>query len=97
MTIGQIQDLQRKNIYQDKNGNYVGGAMGKYQIVSGTLQGLINRGVVSKNDMFDQETQDKMAMSLIGNAYDSYKSGKITADQLQNKVSGIWAGVPNTK
>ena len=34
MTIKEIQDLQRKNIYKDKNGNYVGGAMGKYQIVS---------------------------------------------------------------
>ena len=33
----------------------------------------------------------------MGNSYADYKAGKITADQLQNKVSGIWAGVPNTK
>lgn len=97
MTIAQIQDLQRGSIYKDKNGNWVGGAMGKYQIVSGTLQGLINRGVVKPTDMFDEATQDKMAMALIGNSYADYKAGKITADQLQNKVSGIWAWVPNTK
>lgn len=97
MTINQIQDLQRKNIYQDKNGNYVGGAMGKYQIVSGTLNWLKQRLGLTGNELFDEEMQDKMAMSLIGNSYADYQAGKITADQLQNKVSGIWAGVPNTK
>jgi len=97
MTIKEIQDLQRKNIYQDKNGNWVGGAMGKYQIVSWTLQWLINLGVVKPTDYFDAETQDKMAMALLGNSYADYQAGKITADQLQNKVSGIWAWVPNIK
>ena len=42
-------------------------------------------------DYFDAETQDKMAMALLGNSYADYQAGKITADQLQNKVSGIWA------
>ena len=43
MTINQVQALQQKNIHKDANGNYVGGAIGKYQIVSGTLNGLKQR------------------------------------------------------
>ncbi len=65
MTVKEVQDLQKKRIYQDKNGNWVGGAMGKYQVVSGTLNGLIQRGVVKPTDLFDEETQDKIAMSLM--------------------------------
>jgi conjugal transfer mating pair stabilization protein TraG len=65
--------------------------MGKYQIVSGTLNGLKQRLGLTGDELFDSEMQDKMAMSLMGNSYTDYQTGKISADQLQNKVSGIWA------
>lgn len=95
MTINQIQDLQKKSVYKDKNGNYVGWAMWKYQIVTGTLNWLKQRLWLTGNELFDEAMQDKMAMALIGSSYDDYQAGKITAEQLQKKVSGIWAWVPN--
>jgi len=40
-------------------------AAGRYQIIPGTLKGLVNQGVVSKDDKFNAATQDKLATSLI--------------------------------
>jgi hypothetical protein len=39
-------------------------AAGKYQIIPTTLAGLVNRGVVSVDDIFNEKTQDKLGQAL---------------------------------
>lgn len=97
MTLKEIQDLQRRSIYKDKNWNYVWWAMWKYQIVTGTLNNLIKSMGLTWNEKFTPELQDKMAKQLLWDAYGKYQRGEISASQLQNKVSGIWMGVANSK
>lgn len=95
MTLKQVQDLQKKNIYKDKNWNYVGWAMWKYQIVSWTLNGLIKRMWLTGNEKFSPELQDQMAMSLIWSSWNKFQNWEITPQQFQKKIAWIWAWVPD--
>jgi muramidase (phage lysozyme) len=56
MTVGDVMKLQKdKKVF----------AAGKYQIIPTTLEGLIKDGVAKKEDIFNAETQDKLAKELI--------------------------------
>lgn len=96
MTIGQIRDLQRQML-QSPNNRWNSSALGRYQIVGKTLQGLIDRGVVSLNDKFDEATQDKLAKVLIEDSgYSAWKSGKMSDAEFSRNLSGQWASLANT-
>lgn len=56
MTVGEVMDLQAQGRLH---------AAGRYQIIGKTLKGLVDQGVVSRNDMFDAATQDKLGIALI--------------------------------
>jgi hypothetical protein len=71
-------------------------AAGRYQIIPGTLQGLVKAGVVGPGDKFDETTQDKLGRGLLERAgLSSFKSGKITAQDFQNNISKTWGAVGN--
>ena len=56
MSVGEVMKMQDdKKVF----------AAGKYQIIPSTLKGLVDSGVVSKEDKFDAATQDKLANELI--------------------------------
>lgn len=74
MTLNQIRDLQRHMLsyeenrmtHRDVNGRPAGSsALGKYQIVGQTLQGLMKEMGLSGNELFDEKMQDRMAMHLL--------------------------------
>jgi hypothetical protein len=70
-------------------------AVGKYQIIQGTLQGLLKRGVVSPDEKFNASTQDKLATALMqGRGLDQYKAGKIPADAFADSLAKEWASLP---
>jgi hypothetical protein len=90
MTVKEIRELQDKMRtpenrarYRDAAGNPAGSsAIGAPQIVSTTLDRLINEGVVSPNDKFDEATQNKIITTL--------------ATQRGNDVEGLrqeWQGL----
>ncbi|MBX5130828.1 tape measure protein [Rhizobium lentis] len=70
MTLNQVRDLQRYMLsnpgnrakYGDGKGS---SALGKYQIVGQTLEGLIKEMGLSGNELFDEKMQDQMAMRLL--------------------------------
>ena len=49
MTVGEIMDAQRGNLH----------AVGKYQIIPGTMKEFVKDTGISRNDVFNEETQDK--------------------------------------
>lgn len=87
MTINEVIDYSRSL------GN--SGAAGRYQIIPGTLEGLRDKGYVKGDDIFNAETQDKLAIELIkGRGLNKYLKGTITADEFADNLSKEWAGLP---
>lgn len=73
-----------------------GGAVGRYQIVTKTLRGLVSEMGLSGSETFSPQLQDQMAIHLLKRrGLDSFKEGKISASQFQNNLSMEWAGLPN--
>lgn len=73
MTLNEILQLQRMMLsnpmnratYKDKDGNAVGSsAIGRYQIVSKTLRNLMMQHGLTGNELYNEEMQDFLAMSL---------------------------------
>lgn len=92
MTIKEVLDLQTS---MARSGKHESTAVGKYQIIKKTLQGLVNSRVVSLDDVFNSATQDKLAMALMKQrGLDSYKAKKISADQFADNLSMEWASLP---
>jgi murein DD-endopeptidase MepM/ murein hydrolase activator NlpD len=65
MTVSEIMDRQNKN--KNYSGpNSVGiFAAGRYQIIPDTLKDMVNKGIISKSDIFNEQTQDKAGLYLI--------------------------------
>ncbi len=101
MTIDEVFDVQGEMLAAQKtNGvpsTHRSSAIGRYQFISKTLRGLVNKmGVDPAKQQFTEEFQDKLAIELMKEVgYDKYISGKLTAKQFMKKLSTKWAGIPN--
>jgi muramidase (phage lysozyme) len=70
-------------------------AVGKYQIIRGTLQDLVKSGAVSMNDVFSPATQDRLAITLLNRrGYQRYLQGNMSVDQFADRVAMEWASFP---
>ena len=86
MTVGEVMAAQARKEFV---------AAGKYQIIPDTLKGLVDKKIVSKDDTFNKETQDKLATALIDEALK--RAGTDTKKQ-QYELARIFAAIadPNT-
>lgn len=105
MTLNQVRELQRQMLANPANrakyGNGLGSsALGKYQIVGKTLQGLMEEMGLSGNELFDEKMQDAMAMRLLNrrlasgqgieglrNEWTSLKN--VSPEVIQNALNGM--------
>ena len=93
MKIGEIRSLQ------DKGALF---AAGKFQIIPQTLQDAINKGVVGLNDLYNQDTQDKLFDYLLSRRPKALKyingDPGVTRDEAITELAKEWAalGVPGT-
>jgi muramidase (phage lysozyme) len=91
MTIRDVLNFQNNMIAQGHEST----AVGKYQIIQKTLQGLLSQGVVSPNETFSPGTQDKLAVALLNQVgWSRFQNGKMSADQMADAIARIWAGFP---
>ncbi|MBY3231882.1 tape measure protein [Rhizobium laguerreae] len=113
MTLKQVRDLQRKMLSNPANRAKYGdgkgsSALGKYQIVGQTLQGLMEEMGLSGDEMFDEKMQDQMAMRLlnrrlgsgegIGGLRKEWTSLKnVSDDVIQNALNGASNGPTREK
>jgi muramidase (phage lysozyme) len=72
------------------NGIY---AAGRYQFIPGTLRGLVNRGVVSPNDTFNQQTQDKLAVTYLRDRTGKFWAGQASAASYVSGLGNAWHGL----
>jgi hypothetical protein len=96
MTVGEIMDKGAKpnDDAAKRKQNGLIFAAGRYQIVPETLKGLVKQGVVSKEDKFNEETQDKLGTALIKGtgALKLAESGDY--EGAQNALAKTWAAIP---
>lgn len=104
MTFGEVKQFQKDTLReQASRGIPVGSrssAVGKYQMMSGTLPTMMQQAGLSDDDKFSPENQDKLGMALLNEnkavGFDAWKSGKATDAQFQNYVASKWALFQNT-
>jgi len=70
-------------------------AVGRYQIIRGTLRGLVSQRVLSINETFDAEAQDRAGVALMEEkGLSRYQSGQISEEAFAQGLSKTWAGLP---
>lgn len=87
MTVREVLNYQKGML---RAGN-ASSAAGKYQIVSKTLKGLVDKGHVTLDDKFDEATQDKLANILLeGRGYKDYLEGRKPLRELMAALGKEW-------
>lgn len=94
MTVGEIMEKQRGSV---KSGREIFAA-GRYQIIPDTMKRAVALAGISKDAIFNKETQDKLGMALIQgrkhlNDYLTGKSNDIRAAQID--ASEEWSSFPH--
>lgn len=91
MTIAQVMNWQSNFIAQ----GHASSAVGRYQIISTTLAGLVDRGVVEANQKFDEATQDKLAIALLERRGSvAYVKKELTPQEFAANIAKEWAALP---
>lgn len=107
MSLDEVRKFQTKQIGATKGkipGTDLGsGAVGKYQFVRTTLDGLIKRmkkkGLLTGKENFSPEVQDKVFkfMLLHDAGGKDFLEGKISSKKFQDKLASKWASIPDSK
>ena len=91
MTIRQVRDWQRAYIAHGAASS----AVGKYQIIDTTLDGLVTRLKLSPDTKFDHATQDALAVALIERRGSiDYINKQLSQSQLAANLAQEWASLP---
>ena len=70
-------------------------AVGRYQIISTTLNSLMRELSLDPNQKFDQKMQDRMAIALLERRGSSaYVNNELTAEELAASLAKEWAALP---
>jgi hypothetical protein len=91
MTLAEILTFQAGMISRGHEST----AVGRYQIIKKTLEGLIAQGAANLNEKFSPGTQDKLAIALLNRrGYQRYLQGNMSADQFADRLAMEWASFP---
>jgi muramidase (phage lysozyme) len=91
MTVGELLEYQRKIV----NAGAKGSAAGKYQIVPKTLQDLLDKNVVSRDEKFSPAVQDRLGLYLLKRrGLDEFQAGKLPIEQFADNLSKEFAAFP---
>lgn len=92
MTISEVQAWQAKHI---KNGS-PSSAVGRYQIISTTLNSLVDElGVNATTTLYNEQMQDTMAAALLERrGIIDYVNTDISKEVFAHNLSMEWAGLP---
>ncbi len=94
MTVNEVRDLQRDMLRHPDN-KWNSSAVGRYQIVGKTLDGLKSSMGLTGNELFSPSLQDRMADKLIdGRGYNKWQSGSMSTSTFMNGLSSEWASLP---
>lgn len=70
-------------------------AVGKYQIIQGTLRGAMKEMGLKGDEKFDPQMQDRIAMHLLQKrGLGQFQRGEISEREFQRRLSQEWASLP---
>ena len=91
MTIKEVIAWQERRIAAGSPSS----AVGRYQIINNTLEGLVREMKLSGNEVFDRDMQDRMAIRLMERrGLHAFLEGRIGIDRMMRNLSQEWAGLP---
>jgi len=97
MTIRQIlveQDNHRahqRSVWRKNTSS----AFWRYQVMGYSLDDKIKEGVVKLDDIFNEATQDKIAIAFLNQKWlQSFLSGRISRDKFQKRIAWTWRSLP---
>ncbi len=91
MTVDEVMQWQANFIA----GGNPSSAVGRYQIISTTLSGLVRELGINTNEKFDQAMQDKMAIALLERrGGEDYINDDITPEEFAANLAKEWAALP---
>lgn len=94
MTLGEV--LKAQTFMKKSGGKST--AVGRYQFVQKTLQGLMRNMGLDKETVFTPALQDRMALELMkARGLDKFREGKMSSTQFATNLSKKWASLPNPK
>ena len=99
LTIGEVKQVQQMMLDNQKKAGIPkerrSSAIGKYQLISGTLDDLLKKNKnISDDAVFSEELQDKLGIQKLDDrGYDKWLSGKISDEQFQKNISKEWASI----
>lgn len=93
MSIAEVMQWQDSYIRQGSPSS----AVGRYQIIDKTLEGLVNELKLDKSQKFDPNTQDKMAITLLERrGSKQYANNELSAEEFAANLAKEWAALPKT-
>lgn len=91
MSISEVMQWQANYIRQGSPSS----AVGRYQIVNTTLDGLVRRLDIDTGQKFDQAMQDKLAIALLERrGAEAYINKELTLDEFAANLAKEWAALP---
>ena len=91
MTVGEVLDWQKQFVAQGNPSS----AVGRYQFIDSTLQGLVWQLKIDENTKFDEALQDRLAVALLERrGIRDYANDKISREEFAHNLSKEWAALP---
>ena len=91
MTIAEVQQWQQDFVGKGSPSS----AVGRYQIISTTLDGLVNELAIEPSQKFDPPTQDMMAIALLERrGADAYVNKELSSEEFAANLAKEWAALP---
>lgn len=92
MSIGEVLAWQEEYVAGGSPSN----AVGKYQFIRPTLEGLVRQLEVDHNQTFNEALQDQLAVALLERrGVEEFVDKKITREEFAHNLSKEWAALPN--
>lgn len=93
MSVADVMKWQKDYVAK---GNY-SSAVGRYQIINTTLDGLVRRLAIDTSQKFDKTMQDKLAAALLERrGAENYVNKELTKEQFAANLAKEWAALPKT-
>ncbi|CAN5621919.1 hypothetical protein BH23PAT2_BH23PAT2_08130 [soil metagenome] len=94
MKVGEVIAWQKE--FVDKGSP--SSAVGKYQFIRSTLEGLVKEHKIDRNQTFSPSLQDELAIALLERrGVHDYMDGKIDREDFAHNLSKEWAALPKAK
>ena len=93
MSIAEVLAWQARYVQQGSPSD----AVGRYQIISPTLKGLVQQLGIDGTQKFDRPTQDRLAIALLERrGSERYVNGELTRQDFAANLAKEWAALPKT-